>query len=45
MKRYEPMAHRLGSQPTVTAEDWRALLWLIAFAVLFVAITAVESPQ
>lgn len=37
------MAHKDDGLPTT--EDWKALFWLIAFAVLFIAITAVESPQ
>ena len=45
MNRREPMAHRYDDGwPAVTADDWRALFWLLAFAVLFVAITAV-APQ
>lgn len=27
--------------PRVSADDWRALLWLVAFAFLFIAICAV----
>jgi hypothetical protein len=41
-RRYQ--AHRLDEDgwPTVTTEDWKALFWLIAFAVIFVAICAVD---
>ena len=40
-------AHRpdnLARLPSVTRDDVRALLWLIAFAGLFVAVTAVAGP-
>ena len=32
----------IPDRPRVTADDWRALLWLIAFFVLFVAICSVD---
>lgn len=45
MTRYH--AHRpddLASWPRITGADVRAGLWLIAFALLFLAITSVDYP-
>lgn len=32
----------IDDRPRITADDWRALLWLIAFAAIFVAICVVD---
>jgi hypothetical protein len=32
----------IDDPPHVKPEDWRALLWLICFGVIFVAITATQ---
>ena len=38
-----PHAHRPTDKPAVSREDVVALLWLIVFAALFVAITAIAQ--
>ncbi len=32
----------IPDRPRATAADWRALLWLLAFFVILIAITAVD---
>jgi hypothetical protein len=40
-------AHRsdFEDRPRVSADDWKALAWLIAFAFIFVACTVVAAPR
>lgn len=41
MKRHED----LGGWPAVTTADAKAAFWLLVFALLFIAVTAVSAPQ